>query len=130
MADYAPALFTYPDDDDERNQAPKVPSEFEKAAAESEARACSSEFWSFLAQNKKWWLLPIVIVMLLLGTLIFLSEHRSDTVYLHAVLNRLDLSRYSLWPCPGWRRPPRPWRSPRGRQGSSVGDGLSSSSSS
>ena len=32
-----------------------------------------SEFWSFLAQNKKWWLLPIVIVMLFLGTLIFLS---------------------------------------------------------
>ena len=32
-----------------------------------------SEFWAFLAQNKKWWLLPIMIVMLLLGTLILLS---------------------------------------------------------
>ena len=32
-----------------------------------------SEFWVFLAQNKKWWLLPIVLVMLLLGILIMLS---------------------------------------------------------
>jgi len=33
-----------------------------------------SEFWLFLKTNKKWWLLPIVIVTLLLGALIFLSS--------------------------------------------------------
>jgi Family of unknown function (DUF5989) len=48
-------------------------SEFEKASAESHGESLAAEFWSFLAQNKKWWLLPIVIVMLLLGTLIMLS---------------------------------------------------------
>ena len=48
--------------------------EFEKAAAESQGESLVSEFWSFLAQNKKWWLLPIVIVMLLLGTLMVLSS--------------------------------------------------------
>ena len=48
--------------------------EFEKAAADSQGESLVSEFWSFLAQNKKWWLLPIVIVMLLLGTLILLSS--------------------------------------------------------
>jgi len=53
---------------------PNAPSEFEKAAAESEGESLVSEFWSFLAQNKKWWLLPILIVMLLLGTLILLSS--------------------------------------------------------
>jgi hypothetical protein len=53
---------------------PKPPSEFEKAAAEAHGESLASEFWSFLAQNKKWWLLPIVIVMLLLGTLILLSS--------------------------------------------------------
>jgi hypothetical protein len=49
-------------------------SEFERAAAEAKGESLLSEFWTFLAHNKKWWLLPIVIVMLLLGTLIFLSS--------------------------------------------------------
>ena len=53
---------------------PRTPSEFEKAAADSQAESLASEFWAFLAQNKKWWLAPIVIVMLLLGVLIFLSS--------------------------------------------------------
>lgn len=52
----------------------KLPSDFERAAAaESQSESLVTEFWAFLAQNKKWWLLPIMIVMLLLGTLILLS---------------------------------------------------------
>jgi len=31
------------------------------------------EFWEFLQFNKKWWLTPIVIVLLLVGFLIFMS---------------------------------------------------------
>jgi hypothetical protein len=31
------------------------------------------EFAEFLNQNKKWWLLPILAVMFLLGLLVFLS---------------------------------------------------------
>jgi hypothetical protein len=31
------------------------------------------EFFDFLRHNKKWWLLPILIVLLLFGVLIFLS---------------------------------------------------------
>ena len=61
---------------------PHTPSEFEKAAADSQGESLASEFWAFLAQNKKWWLLPIVIVMLLLGMLILLSappRRRSST---------------------------------------------------
>jgi hypothetical protein len=52
---------------------PRTPSEFEKAASSAEAESLVSEFWAFLAQNKKWWLLPILIVMLILGGLILLS---------------------------------------------------------
>jgi hypothetical protein len=52
---------------------PHTPSEFEKAASSAEAESLASEFWAFLAQNKKWWLLPILIVMLILGGLILLS---------------------------------------------------------
>jgi hypothetical protein len=54
--------------------SPKPTSEFEKAAAEHQGESLLSEFWAFLEQNKKWWLLPIVITMLLLGVLIFLSS--------------------------------------------------------
>ena len=31
------------------------------------------EFWDFLRHNKKWWLTPIIAVLLLLGILIVLS---------------------------------------------------------
>ena len=55
-------------------EKPEVKSEFEKAASEQESESLISEFWAFLAQNKKWWLLPIVIVMLLLGTLFLLTS--------------------------------------------------------
>lgn len=48
--------------------------EFEKAAAEGQGESLAAEFLAFLKQNKKWWLLPIVLVMLLLGVLIFLSS--------------------------------------------------------
>lgn len=48
--------------------------EFEKAAAESSAsESLATEFWDFLKHNKKWWLLPIVLVLMLLGVLILLS---------------------------------------------------------
>ena len=32
-----------------------------------------AEFWLFLRHNKKWWLLPIVLVLLVFGVLIFLA---------------------------------------------------------
>ena len=33
-----------------------------------------AEFWDFLKVRKKWWLLPIIFFLLLLGTLIVLTE--------------------------------------------------------
>ena len=32
------------------------------------------EFWLFLRQNKKLWLLPIIIVMLMLGALLVFAQ--------------------------------------------------------
>ena len=32
-----------------------------------------SEFWQFLAQSKKWWLLPVVIILVMFGFLMILS---------------------------------------------------------
>jgi Family of unknown function (DUF5989) len=56
------------------DEKPEATTDFEKALADPQSESLVREFWSFLAQNKKWWLLPIVIVMLLLGTLILLSS--------------------------------------------------------
>jgi len=33
-----------------------------------------AEFWEFLKERKKWWLLPIFIFLVLLGALIVLTE--------------------------------------------------------
>jgi Family of unknown function (DUF5989) len=60
-------------------------SEFEKAAAQAQEESLVTEFWSFLAQNKKWWLLPIMIVMLLLGTLIWLSAGTAATPFIYTL---------------------------------------------
>jgi hypothetical protein len=47
--------------------------DFEKAAAEQKDKGIVVELWEFLRDNKKWWLLPIIVVLLLFGLLIFLA---------------------------------------------------------
>lgn len=42
--------------------------------AASSRTGLANELWSFLMHNKKWWLLPIVGVLLLMGALVFLSS--------------------------------------------------------
>jgi hypothetical protein len=38
-------------------------SDFEKLARNEQQAGILSEFWHFLGQSKKWWLLPILIVV-------------------------------------------------------------------
>lgn len=38
--------------------------------AEKEAPGLLREFWDFLHHNKKWWLVPILLALLLIGLLI------------------------------------------------------------
>lgn len=47
--------------------------EFEKAAQQKQ-QSLVSEFIAFLKQNKKFWLLPLIIIMLLLAGLLFLTS--------------------------------------------------------
>jgi len=47
--------------------------EFEKAAEQESETSFLSELWGFLRENKKWWLLPILAILLLFGLLMFLS---------------------------------------------------------
>ena len=36
--------------------------------------AIIKDFWCFMKVNKKWWLAPVVIMLLLLGVLIIFAE--------------------------------------------------------
>ncbi len=48
-------------------------SEFEKAAAERPREGFLRELLGFVAQNKDWWLLPILLLLLVFGLLVLLS---------------------------------------------------------
>lgn len=52
--------------------ADKKKQSFEELA-QQQRTSLLSEFWQFLKYNKKWWLLPIFIVLLLLGILVLLA---------------------------------------------------------
>ena len=41
--------------------------------AEGRQQGVVAEFWDFLKDNKKWWLAPIVVSILLLGMLVLLG---------------------------------------------------------
>lgn len=44
------------------------------AAADAEAPGFIAEFWDFLLHNKKWWLIPILLVLLIVGGLAILGS--------------------------------------------------------
>jgi drug/metabolite transporter superfamily protein YnfA len=48
-------------------------SDFEQAAAAQKTGGILGEFWGFMKQNKKWWLLPLLLALLVFGVLVVLS---------------------------------------------------------
>jgi drug/metabolite transporter superfamily protein YnfA len=48
-------------------------SNFEDAARERRQAGFVRDFWHFLRHSKKWWLLPIVIILTAFGLLMVLS---------------------------------------------------------
>jgi hypothetical protein len=44
-----------------------------------------SEFWQFLKVRKKWWLLPIVLSLLLLGALIVFAEGSALSPFIYTL---------------------------------------------
>ena len=43
------------------------------------------EFWDFLKVRKKWWLTPIVLVMVLLGALIVFSQGSALSPFIYTL---------------------------------------------
>jgi hypothetical protein len=56
----------------EREHQTETAREFSDEAAQPQV-GIVREFWEFLCDNKKWWLTPIVLVLLLVTALIFLG---------------------------------------------------------
>lgn len=44
-----------------------------------------AELWSFMRIRKKWWLAPIVIVMLLVGSLLVLTQGSALAPFIYAI---------------------------------------------
>lgn len=43
------------------------------------------DFWTFLKVRKKFWLAPIIIIMLLLGALIFVSQGSAVAPFIYTI---------------------------------------------
>ena len=50
-----------------------APSEFEQLADEQQT-GLMAEFWLFIKEEKKWWLTPIILVLLGVGVLVALTS--------------------------------------------------------
>lgn len=57
---------------------------FEKGASMSKF-GILKEFWDFMKVRKKWWLTPIVLVLLLLGTLIVLTQGTAVAPFIYTL---------------------------------------------
>ena len=44
-----------------------------------------SELWDFLKVRKKWWLAPILILLLILGALIILTQGSALAPFIYAI---------------------------------------------
>ena len=47
--------------------------------------AILSELWEFLRVRKKWWLMPVVVFLVMLGTLIVLTEGSALAPFIYAL---------------------------------------------
>ncbi|HUL49848.1 MAG TPA: DUF5989 family protein [Gemmatimonadales bacterium] len=47
--------------------------------------ALAKEMWSFLRVRKKWWLLPIVVVMVLVGGLLVFAQGSALAPFIYTI---------------------------------------------
>ena len=53
--------------------SPESRNDFERAAAAGRGTGIVAEFWHFVKQNKKWWLAPTIVILLLVSMLLVLG---------------------------------------------------------
>ena len=53
--------------------------------ADMQAPSFLRELWDFVCHNKKWWLIPIIVVLLLLGILVLLTANSALAPFIYAI---------------------------------------------
>jgi hypothetical protein len=43
------------------------------------------ELWAFMKARKKWWLLPVIVIMLLIGTLIAFAQGSALAPFIYTI---------------------------------------------
>jgi hypothetical protein len=51
----------------------------------SKRRGLVREFWDFLNARKKWWLAPIIVVMVLLGALLVFAQGSALAPFIYTI---------------------------------------------
>ena len=62
-----------PDDGPDNQEGPAATSEFEQLG-DGQQMSLPAEFWLFIKEEKKWWLTPIIVVLLGVGALVALTS--------------------------------------------------------
>jgi hypothetical protein len=44
-----------------------------------------SELWMFMRERKKWWLMPVIIVMLVVGTLLIFAQGSALAPFIYTI---------------------------------------------
>lgn len=44
-----------------------------------------AELWAFMRERKKWWLLPIIVVMLLVGSLLIFAQGSALAPFIYTI---------------------------------------------
>lgn len=45
----------------------------------------AGELWGFMKERKKWWLLPVIIVMLVVGTLLVFAQGSALAPFIYTI---------------------------------------------
>jgi hypothetical protein len=45
----------------------------------------AGELWGFMRERKKWWLLPVIIVMLVVGTLLIFAQGSALAPFIYTI---------------------------------------------
>jgi hypothetical protein len=43
------------------------------------------EFWAFMRMQKKWWLAPLIVILILMGILIIMTEGSALAPFIYAI---------------------------------------------
>lgn len=44
-----------------------------------------NELWAFMKERKKWWLLPVIIVMLMVGSLLIFAQGSALAPFIYTI---------------------------------------------